>query len=87
MGQGVADGVDLATLAFGRHHWGGRRVVLHVVDARPDIDHGLEAGMGGDVADPLSINEDLAVVAERVAVFGPSTDHRVPLVVASMRAE
>jgi hypothetical protein len=89
MGQGIADGVDLAVLPLDGHHRRGRRVVLHVVNARPDIDDRLEAGMGGDILHAFTIDEHFAAVAERVAVLGAGADHRLPLVVvvSCMRAK
>ena len=51
------------------------RLVLHVVDARTDIDQGLEHRVGGDVFHPLAIDVDLAAVANGIAILSSGTDH------------
>ena len=72
--QLVADGIDLAVL-HARHDVAGRSLVLHVVDAGPNVDDGLEHRMGSDVGDALALDEDGAAVAERFAVLFPGPDH------------
>ena len=51
-------------------------VVLHVVDARPNIDEGAEHQMHAHVFDVLAIDPDLAAVADRVSVLLSGADHR-----------
>ena len=53
-----------------------RRLVLHVVHARADVDDRLERGMGGDVLDPLAVDPHLAAVADALAVLRSGSDHR-----------
>ncbi len=70
-----ADLVGLAAVAQPLRKLG---VVLHVIDARPDIDEGPEHRMRGDVLDPLAIDPNLAAVADRVPVLLSRADHRRP---------
>ena len=49
--------------------------MLHVVDARPDVDHRLEGRVGGDVAHLLAVDPHFAVVAQAVAVLVAVADH------------
>ena len=49
--------------------------MLHIVDTRTDVDERLEHGVGGNVAYPLTIDVDLATIANGIAILGPGTDH------------
>ena len=74
IGQLVADGVDLAALLASQNR-ARRRLMLHVVDARPDIDERLEHRMNRDVVDALAGDVNFASVADGIAVLGAGADH------------
>ena len=73
-GQAVADGKALAIDLVG-HHIAGQGLMLHVVDAGPNIDQRLEHRVAGDVLHPLAVDPDLAAVTDRVAVLFACPDH------------
>ncbi len=68
MEQRIADGVDRACL-LDRRDILVRILMLHVVDACPDIDQRLDARMDGDVLRPLAVDMDLASVPDGVAIL------------------
>jgi hypothetical protein len=70
------DRADLARFAAVAQRVCKSGVVLHVVDARPDIDEGPEHRMRAYVFDALAIDPDLAAVADRIPVLLSRADHR-----------
>ena len=75
--QAVADGEALALLLIG-HDIAVGRLMLHVIDAGADIDHGLEHGMARHILDALAIDPHFASVTERLAVLFAGSDHFIP---------
>ena len=59
-----------------RHDVARRRLVRHVVDARPGVDDRPEGRVRRDVRDALAVDPDLAPVADRLAVLVAGPDHR-----------
>ena len=53
----------------------GRGLVLHVVDARPDIDQRLEHRMAGHILDALAVDVHLAAVANGIQILLAGSDH------------
>ena len=72
--QGVANRIDLAVLNNG-HDVFGRRVVRHVINARPDVHQRFEHGMRGDILNTFAVDKNLAAVSDRVAILLPGSDH------------
>ncbi len=85
VGQLEADGEILAARTVG-HRVAMADLVLHVVDAGADVDQRLEHRMGRHVGDAFAVDIDLAAVAERIAILGAGTNHRLFLSLIRRRA-
>ena len=72
--QAVADGEALALFLIG-HDFAVGGLMLHVVYAGPDIDHGLEHGMARHVPDALAVDPHLTAIPEGFAVLFACPDH------------
>ena len=74
--QAIADGETLAVFHIG-HHLAVGGLMLHVIYAGSNINHGLEHGMARYVLHPLAIDPHFAAIPERFAVLFAGSDHLV----------